>query len=200
MRRILDAPRDEEGILRAAVSASAMKTVHVAALALALALGACKPSAKSESSQTTTTSGTASSTKSGLIELESKMVKGKAIGANASEKKIAAAITEIVGGDDGEKDWSAIVRVNETASPKKVVLLLRLDDLRGAKKGERKEILDLLASIVDEEIGPGADLAIGIKGKVFFGAVGTRSGEGALKKSTGSVVDTKPLDAAITAL
>lgn len=94
----------------------------------------------------------------------------------------------------------AVVRVNEAATPKKVVLLVRLDDLRDAKKGERKEMLDLLAGIVDDEIGPGADLAIGIKGKVFFGAVGTRSGKGMLKKSAGSVVDTKALEAAVSSL
>lgn len=177
-----------------------MKTAHVTAVALVLALVACKPSAKSESSQTTTTSGAAaSSNKSALFDLEAKMVKGKAVGANASEKKIAAAVQEILG-EDGETDWAAVVRVNETASPKKVVLLVRFDDLRDAKKGDRKEILDLFASLVDDELGPGADLAIGIKGKIFFGAVATRTGKGTLKTSTGSVVDTKPLEGAIAAL
>jgi hypothetical protein len=128
------------------------------------------------------------------------MVKGKAVGSSASEKKIAAAVSDIIGGDDGETDWSAVVRVNEAASPKKVILLVRIDDLRGAKKNERKEFLELFADIVDDEIGPGADLAIGIKGKVFFGAVATRTGKGGVRKSTGSVVDTKPLEAAIAAL
>lgn len=175
-----------------------MKLAHVAAVALALALVACKPSAKSESSQTTTTSAS-TSTKAGLVDLESKMVKGKALGSNASEKKIAGAIQEILG-EDGESDWAAVVKVNETASPKKVVLLVRLDDLRGAKKGDRKEILDLFAALVDDEVGPGSDLAIGIKGKIFFGAIATRTGKGTLKKSTGSVVDTKPLEGAIAAL
>lgn len=176
-----------------------MKLLHVAGFAVTIALVACKPSAKNES-QTTTVTSAAVPSKGGLVQLESKMVKGKAVGANASEKKIAAAINEILAGDEGDTDWSAVVRVNETSSPKKVVLVVRLDELRGAKKGERKEMLDLFASIIDDEIGPGSELAIGIKGKVFFGAVGTRTARGSLKKSTGSVVDTKPLDEAIAAL
>jgi hypothetical protein len=178
-----------------------MKLAYALVLGLSLTAVACKPSSKArEEGSATTISGTVSSTKNALFDLESKMVKGKAVGSNASERKIAAAITEIVGGDDGGKDWSAIVRVNETASPKKVVLLLHLDDLRGAKKGERQEILDLLVMTIDDEIGPGSDLAIGMKGKVFYGAVATRTGRGAIKKSTGSVVDSKPLEAAIAAL
>jgi hypothetical protein len=176
-----------------------MKPVHVAAVALALALVACKPGAKSESSQTTTNSGSVSSTKSGLIELESKMVKGKAVGSNASERKIAEAMTDLFH-EEGAKDWAAIVRVDESATPKKVVLIVRMDDLRDVGKGDRKELLDLLAVEVDAAIGPGSELAIGIKGKVFFGGVGTRTGKGALKKTTGSVVDTKALEAAIAAL
>ena len=184
----------------AARISEAMKLTCLSAAVLTLALVACKPSAKSESSSTTTTNGTVANDRSGLLlDLESKMVKGKAVGSNASEKKIAAAIQEILG-EDGETDWAAIVRVNETAKPKKVVLLVRLDDLRGAKKNDRKEILDLFASIVDDEIGPGSELAIGIKGKVFFGAVATRTAAGSLKKTTGSVVDTKPLEAAVTNL
>ena len=172
-----------------------------AVAAIALALVACKPSKRSESSQTTTNSGTVeSSSHQGLLDLESKMVKGKAIGSNASERKIAQAMRELFEDEDGSKDWAAIVRVDETASPKKVVLLVRMDDLRDVRKGDRKEFLDLLAVEVDAAIGPGADLAIGIKGKVFFGAVATRNGRGALKKTTGSVVDTKPLEAAIAAL
>lgn len=176
-----------------------MKLTYLTAAVLTLALVACKPSTKSESSSTTTTNGTVANDRSGLLDLESKMVKGKAVGSNASEKKIAAAIQELLG-EEGETDWAAVVRVNETAKPKKVVLLVRLDDLRGAKKNDRKEILDLFAAIVDDEIGPGSELAIGIKGKVFFGAVATRTATGSLKKTTGSVVDTKPLEAAVTNL
>jgi len=176
-----------------------MKLSFLAVAAIALSVVACKPSAKSEPSQTTTTNGTVSS-RDGLVALEAKMVKGKAVGSNASERKIAQAMTDIFADDDGSKDWAAIVRVDEAATPKKVVLLVRMDDLRDLRKGDRKEMLELLATEVDEAIGPGADLAIGIKGKVFFGAVGTRNGGGTLKKSTGSVVDSKPLEAAIAAL
>jgi hypothetical protein len=176
-----------------------MKLSALAVAAIALSVVACKPSAKSETSRTTTTNGTVSS-REGLIALESKMVKGKAVGSNASEKKIAEAMTAIFADDEASKDWAAIARVDEASAPKKVVLLVRMDDLRDVRKGDRKEILELLATEVDEAIGPGADLAIGIKGKVFFGAVGTRTGNGTLKKSTGSAVDSKPLEAAIAAL
>jgi len=177
-----------------------MKLPLIAAAVLAVSVVACKPSSKSETSTTTTTGASTPAAKNALIDLESKMVKGKALGSNASEKKVAHALMEIFAAE-GETDWSAIVRVNETSTPRKVVVLVRMDDLRHMQKGDRKEVLDLLAAEIDEAIGPGTELAIGIKGKVFFGAVGTRSaGEETLKKSTGSVVETKPLEDALAKL
>ena len=76
----------------------------------------------------------------------------------------------------------------------------RLVSVRGARKDERKGFLELLAMTVDDAAGPGADLAIGVKGKIAFGAVATRSGSGRLKQTTGTIVDTTPLREAAAAL
>jgi hypothetical protein len=192
------------------------------ALAIALVLGlvGCKlrpsPSASSSSATTSTPTITSATlppvatapvpapapaplnSETKLLAAQKRLVKGKVAATTPLEKKIGKEISDLMGGDD-EDDWSALVIVKE-GKPKHVVVILQLDDLRDAKNGERKDFLAGLGMVVDEVVGAKADVTIGLKGHLVFGAIAVKKGSGGYKKTTGAVVDSKPLEDALAAM
>jgi hypothetical protein len=133
-----------------------------------------------------------------LLDAQRRLVKGKVAATTPLERKIGREISDLMGGDE-EDDWSALVIVKE-GKPRHVVVILQFDDLRDAKNGERKDFLAGLGMVVDEIVGSKADVTIGLKGKLVFGAVAVKKGSGGYKKTTGVAVDSKPLEDALAAM
>ena len=135
-----------------------------------------------------------------LRELESHLAEASTYGEGPGGSELATGLRETLAPGDG-----VAVRVIP-GQPRNVVVLIRYrstdgyQDLREISVSERNEEIDRIVTQVDQTYGATADnLAVAIRGAVFYGALGVRQAGQAIQYHTGSVVSLSPLDPILTA-
>jgi len=127
--------------------------------------------------------------------LEGHLSNGSAYGEGPGGPEIAHAMEELLDTAMGDA-----VAVHVTpGTPEQVVVILRLRDLREMDDATRQEWLDSFGNTVRETFGAtDANIVVGIRGNVFFGAVATMSPTAtSWDTRTGAVVSTGPIDDAL---
>jgi len=135
-----------------------------------------------------------------LRELEAHLSEGTTYGEGPDGQALAEVVRETLAPGDG-----VAVRVIP-GNPRNTVVLIRYrstdgyEDLRDIPQSERNEEIDRILGGVDNGYGArGDNLAIAIRGALFYGALGVRMAGGELEYHTGSVVSLSPLDPLLTA-
>lgn len=130
-----------------------------------------------------------------LRALEAHLGEGTTYGEGPGGEALAAVVRETLAPEDG-----VAVRI-VPGSPRNVVVLVRYrstggyEDLRDISVAERNEELDRILEGIDGGYDARAEnLAIAIRGAVFYGAVGVRMAGQAMQYHTGSVVSLAVLD------
>lgn len=135
-----------------------------------------------------------------LRALETHLGESTTYGEGPDAEALAQAVREALAPEDG-----VAVRVT-SGNPRNVTVLVRYrsgggyEDLREVPVAERNEEIDRIVAAIDESYGARADnLAVAIRGAVFYGAVGVRMANAAIQYHTGSVVSLSVIDPVLTA-
>ncbi|MCB9591394.1 MAG: hypothetical protein H6719_01570 [Sandaracinaceae bacterium] len=135
-----------------------------------------------------------------LRTLESHLTEGQTYGEGPGGTELANLVRETVAPEDG-----VAVRI-VPGNPRNVVVLIRYrsgggyEDLREISVSERNEEIDRIVENIDGGYGArGENLAVAIRGSVFYGAVGVRQAGQAMQYHTGSVVSLSVIDPILTA-
>jgi hypothetical protein len=132
-----------------------------------------------------------------LHALEGHLSRGQAYGEGPGGDVLAAAMRDMLDADIGD----ALAIHVTPGSPERIVVILKLPDLRDFSDGDRQEWLDSFGELVRSGFGAtDAQIVVGIRGNVFFGAVAQMApGATTWSTETGSVVSTQPLTDALAA-
>lgn len=137
------------------------------------------------------------SSSAALRELEGHLSRGEAYGEGPGGAMIAAAMRPMLDPEIGD---ALAVHVTE-GNPERIVLVLKLPDLRDFSDAQRQEWLDSFGETVREGFGAtDSQIVVGIRGNLFYGAVATMSPTATTwNVETGSVVSNRPLEDALNA-
>lgn len=132
-----------------------------------------------------------------LRQLESHLSRGQAYGEGPGGAMIAEAMRPMLDPEIGD---ALAVHVT-SGNPERIVVVLKLPDLRDFSDQQREEWLDSFGETVREGFGAtDAQIVVGIRGNLFYGAVATMSPTATTwDVDTGSVVSNRPLDDALNA-
>ena len=132
-----------------------------------------------------------------LRALEDHLSRGQAYGEGPGGDVLAAAMADMLDEDIGD---SLALHVTP-GSPERIVVVLKLPDLRDFSDSDRQEWLDSFGQLVRDGFGAtDAQIVVGIRGNVFFGAVAQMApGASTWSTETGTVVSSQPLADALAA-
>jgi len=156
-----------------------------AGLAMIIACGGNQGDSASGDDETATETSSAA-----LSALERHLVAGQSYGEGPDGVAIAAALHSRFPDD--------AVAVHVTPGPQRViVVLLSFQDLSQISNGDRENYLENFLSTLDLRfLGSSARIGIGLRGRLLYGAVGTRDpGQATLQMSSGAIVSRSSLDA-----
>lgn len=178
----------------------ARRVASIAVLCVFAVLGAAtsEPEGDDDPSSASASGETASG--AGLRALEAHLDARNDHGEGPDGAAIAAAAREALAEGD-----AVAVRV-VPGVPRKIVVLVRYrseggyENLRDIPSAQRNEELDRIIDAVDQGYEAGADeLAVAIRGSVFYGAIAVRRPGQAVTYQTGSVISTEVLEPMLTA-
>ena len=158
------------------------------------ALGAATSSPDEGSSSGSTSTGTSESATANLNALEAHLARSQNYGEGPRAQQRAAIVRDMV-----EPGDAIAVRVTE-GTPRRIVVLVRFQDgdvegLRDLSARDRRDQLDGILTELDAEgLTEGADVGIGIRGTIFYGAVATRRLGQAVQYDTSAVANTAVLN------
>ncbi|GEM_PF-6995804 len=84
----------------------------------------------------------------------------------------------------------------EPGSPKRVVIVVRLPQLKRCSDSWRREFLDKVRDLLRDQLASGDEVVVGLKGTTFYGATADGSVGGAWSVQVGSSVSARPLEEA----
>jgi hypothetical protein len=147
---------------------------------------------------TTTTSAppTAAEGQERLKTLESHLSYGSTWGSDAEAEKMARGVSDVVVNEFAyaKRNELGVAVEIVPGKPRKVVALVKMKYLKDEGTSDRKKILTMVRDGLAESERFGSDsFVIGVKGAVFWGAIGTGRGFGSIAARTGSSLSSEPL-------
>lgn len=177
----------------------ALRSVTLLAILVFAVLGAATSSPPEGDTTSSNASPSSDSNQAGsaaLHELESHLQRGRAYGQGPGGEVIASGMRELLDTSIGDALAVQVVPGN----PERIVVVLKLPDLRRFSTEMRESWLEDFGTTVREGFGAtDSTVVVGIRGAVFYGAVATMEpGSRRWNVRTGRIVSTQPLEEALT--